>query len=90
MVGGEVLIQGLHRVNEGLLVHVFGDDGALGLHGGQQLVVLHAQGLGPLGGGLLGGGGHAAAAGCTVEAPWPEAKAAILGAIAKTVPDYQG
>ena len=39
---------------------------------------------------LLGGGGHAAAAGCTVEAPWPEAKAAILGAIAKTVPDYQG
>ena len=56
MVGGEVLIQGLHRVNEGLLVHVFGDDGALGLHGGQQLVVLHAQGLGPLGGGLLGGG----------------------------------
>ena len=39
---------------------------------------------------ILGGGGHAAAAGCTVEAPWPEAKAAILGAIAKTAPDYQG
>ena len=39
---------------------------------------------------LLGGGGHAAAAGCTVEAPWPEAKAAILGAIARTVPDFQG
>ena len=39
---------------------------------------------------LLGGGGHAAAAGCTVEAPWPEAKAAILGAIAQTVPDFQG
>lgn len=39
---------------------------------------------------LLGGGGHAAAAGCTVEAPWTEAKAAILDAIAKTVPDYQG
>ena len=39
---------------------------------------------------LLGGGGHAAAAGCTVEAPWPQAKAAILDAIARTVPDYQG
>ena len=39
---------------------------------------------------LLGGGGHAAAAGCTVEAPWPEAKAAILGAIAQTVTDFQG
>lgn len=30
---------------------------------------------------LLGGGGHAAAAGCTVEAPWEEAKRRILGAI---------
>lgn len=39
---------------------------------------------------ILGGGGHAAAAGCTVEAPLPEAKAAILDAIARTVPDYQG
>ena len=39
---------------------------------------------------ILGGGGHAAAAGCTVEAPWPQAKAAILGAIARTAPDYQG
>ncbi len=39
---------------------------------------------------LLGGGGHAAAAGCTVEAPWPEAKEAILSAIARIAPDYQG
>lgn len=39
---------------------------------------------------LLGGGGHAAAAGCTVESPWPQAKAAILDAIARTAPDYQG
>lgn len=39
---------------------------------------------------LLGGGGHAAAAGCTVEAPWPEAKEAILSSIARIAPDYQG
>lgn len=39
---------------------------------------------------LLGGGGHAAAAGCTVEAPWPEAKEAILSAIARIATDYQG
>ena len=39
---------------------------------------------------LLDGGGHAAAAGCTVEAPWPEAKEAILSAIARIAPDYQG
>ena len=38
---------------------------------------------------LLGGGGHAAAAGCTVEAPWAEAKGEILGAVAKTAPDFQ-
>lgn len=37
---------------------------------------------------LLGGGGHAAAAGATVEAPWPEAKRRILEAIAKNVPDF--
>ena len=37
---------------------------------------------------LLGGGGHAAAAGCTIEAPWPEAKRRILEAIAKNVPDF--
>ena len=36
---------------------------------------------------LLGGGGHAAAAGCTVEAPWPKAKRRILEAIAQVVPD---
>lgn len=38
---------------------------------------------------LLGGGGHAAAAGCTVEAPWPEAKRRILAAIAQNAPDFQ-
>ncbi len=36
---------------------------------------------------LLGGGGHAAAAGCTVEAPWAQAKRRILGAVAQVVPD---
>ena len=29
----------------------------------------------------------AAAAGCTVEAPWPEAKRRILAAVAQVVPD---
>ena len=38
---------------------------------------------------LLGGGGHAAAAGCTIEAPWAEAKTRILSAVAQTVSDYQ-
>ena len=38
---------------------------------------------------LLGGGGHAAAAGCTVEAPRAEAKAKILAAVAEVVPDCQ-
>ena len=37
---------------------------------------------------LLGGGGHAAAAGCTVEAPFEEAKRRMLEAIARTVPDF--
>ena len=37
----------------------------------------------------LGGGGHAAAAGCTVEAPLEDVKRLILQAIAKHVPDYQ-
>ena len=37
---------------------------------------------------LLGGGGHAAAAGCTVEAPWPEAKRQILAAVAQVAPDF--
>lgn len=38
--------------------------------------------------GLLGGGGHAAAAGCTVEAPWAEAKDRMLWAIAQVAPDF--
>ena len=38
---------------------------------------------------LLGGGGHAAAAGCTVEATWPEAKRRILDAIARNAPDFE-
>ena len=38
---------------------------------------------------LLGGGGHAAAAGCTVEAPFEEAKRKMLEAIAEIVPDFQ-
>ena len=39
---------------------------------------------------LLGGGGHAAAAGCTVEAPWQEAKEQILAAVAQVAGDYAG
>lgn len=39
---------------------------------------------------LLGGGGHAAAAGCTVEASWFEAKRRILDAIARNAPDFVG
>ena len=38
---------------------------------------------------LLGGGGHAAAAGCTVKAPLAQAKEQILRAIAQVAPDYQ-
>ena len=38
---------------------------------------------------LLGGGGHAAAAGCTIEAPWAEAKAKILSAVAQVAPDCE-
>ncbi len=37
---------------------------------------------------LLGGGGHAAAAGCTVEAPFEAAKRRMLEAIAQVVPDF--
>ncbi len=37
---------------------------------------------------LLGGGGHAAAAGCTVEAPFAQAKGQMLEAIAQVVPDF--
>lgn len=36
----------------------------------------------------LGGGGHAAAAGCTVELPLNKAKDRILAAIAQCVPDF--
>ena len=38
---------------------------------------------------LLGGGGHAAAAGCTVKAPLAQAKEQILRAIAQVAPDYR-
>ena len=37
---------------------------------------------------VLGGGGHAAAAGCTVEATWPEAKRQILDAIRQNAADF--
>ena len=37
---------------------------------------------------ILGGGGHAAAAGCTVEASCPEAKRQILAAIRCNAPDF--
>ena len=37
---------------------------------------------------VLGGGGHAAAAGCTVSAAWPEAKRRILDAIRQNVEDF--
>ena len=36
----------------------------------------------------LGGGGHAAAAGCTVECGWEEARDRILEAIARHAPDF--
>ena len=38
---------------------------------------------------LLGGGGHAAAPGGTVEAPRAEARERILAAVAQVAPDYQ-
>ena len=37
---------------------------------------------------MLGGGGHAAAAGCTVEAPWQQVKEQILAAVAEIAPDF--
>lgn len=37
---------------------------------------------------MLGGGGHAAAAGCTAEMPLNKAKDCILAAIAQCVPDF--
>ena len=38
---------------------------------------------------MLGGGGHAAAAGCTVEAPLDEVKRRILESIAANAPDFE-
>ena len=38
--------------------------------------------------GVLGGGGHRAAAGATVEGTLPDVKARILGAIAQNAPDF--
>ncbi len=38
----------------------------------------------------LGGGGHAAAAGCTVEAPLDEVKRRLLASVKKHVPDFEG
>lgn len=38
---------------------------------------------------LLGGGGHAAAAGCTIRAPWAEAKRQIVDAIAQIATDFK-
>ena len=38
--------------------------------------------------GLLGGGGHAAAAGCTLELPYEEAKSKVLEAVGQMVPDF--
>lgn len=40
--------------------------------------------------GILGGGGHAAAAGCTVSLPLAQAKTRILDAIAQNAPDFKG
>jgi phosphoesterase RecJ-like protein len=39
--------------------------------------------------GVLGGGGHAAAAGCTVELPLAQVKERILDAIAQNTPDFK-
>ena len=38
----------------------------------------------------FGGGGHAAAAGCTIEASWDEARRRMLEAIAALTPDFAG
>ena len=38
---------------------------------------------------VLGGGGHAAAAGCTVLADWSDAKQQILDAIRQNAPDFE-
>ena len=39
---------------------------------------------------MLGGGGHPAAAGCTVEAPLAQVKAAVLAALRAEVADFEG
>lgn len=39
--------------------------------------------------GLLGGGGHASAAGCTLETPLEKAKHLILDAVAQVAPDFE-
>jgi len=38
---------------------------------------------------MLGGGGHAAAAGCTVSAPWQQVKEQILAAVAANAADFE-
>ena len=38
---------------------------------------------------MLGGGGHAAAAGCTVSAPWQQVKEQILAAVAANTADFE-
>jgi len=38
---------------------------------------------------LMGGGGHAAAAGATIEGPWADCKARVLSCIAQSVPDFE-
>ena len=37
---------------------------------------------------VLGGGGHRAAAGVTIEGTWADCKERILNAIAQNVPDF--
>ena len=39
---------------------------------------------------MLGGGGHPAAAGCTVEAPLEQVKAAVLASLRAEVADFEG
>ena len=40
--------------------------------------------------GTMGGGGHPAAAGCTVEAPLTDVKSAVLHALRTQVADFEG
>ena len=37
---------------------------------------------------VMGGGGHRAAAGATIEGPWADCKERVLEAIARNVPDF--